>query len=67
MDLEQRYKQPEPLTEGKGATVFWDFAVQTERKIENNEPDLEVKHPKRKTCLLTDTPGSPYQSKSVIK
>ena len=30
------------------------MAIQTDRKIKNNRPDLVVKDYKRKTCLLID-------------
>ena len=39
---------------GKTLTILWDFAIQTNRKIKNNKPDIVVKDNERKTCLLTD-------------
>ena len=41
---EKWYKhQPEPLTEAKRATILWDFAIQTGRKIKINRPDIVFK------------------------
>ena len=42
------YHQPEPITEAKEATILWDFAIQTDRKIKNNRPDIIVKDYKKK-------------------
>ena len=36
------------MIEAKGASIL--FALETDRKIKNNRPDIVVK--KRKTCLL---------------
>ena len=41
--------QPEPITEDKGATILWVYAIQTVGKIKNNWSDILVKHYKRKT------------------
>ena len=46
--------QPEQITEAKGATILRDFAIQTDRKIQTNRPDIAVKDYKRKTCFLID-------------
>ena len=56
MDREKGYKpQPEPITEAKeAATILWDFAIETDRKIKRNRPDLVVKDYKRKTYFLID-------------
>ena len=35
--------RPDPMTEGKRATVFWDFAIQTDEKINRNTPDTVIK------------------------
>ena len=45
LDCGKCYKhQPED----KGATLLWKFAIQTDRKIKNNRPDIKVKDYKRK-------------------
>ena len=53
MDWEKCYKH-QPITEEKGATIIWDFAIQTDRKIKSNRQDIVVKGYNRKTCLLID-------------
>ena len=53
MKCEKWYKnQPEPITKAKIATIFWDFAIQTNRKIKITRPDIMVRNYKRKICLL---------------
>ena len=43
--------QPEPMTEAKGAADLYDLAIQTDRKIKSNRPDIVVKDYKRKVCF----------------
>ena len=53
MDCENEYKhQPEPITEANDIIILWDFAIQNDRKIKRNRPDLVVKDYKRKTYLI---------------
>ena len=42
------------ILEEKRATILGDFAIETDRKIKKNRPDLVVKDYKRKKCLLID-------------
>ena len=52
---EHWYKHhPKPVTEGNDATILWDFTMNTDRSVEANQPDITVKDPKEKTCLLID-------------
>ena len=53
MESEKGYKhQPEPITEAKEALILWNLAIQTDRKIKRNRPDIVVKHNKRKKKKL---------------
>ena len=45
---------PEPVTEGNGVTILWDFTMHTDGSIKANRPDIIVKDCKKKTCLLID-------------
>ena len=55
MDCEKWYKhQPEAITEAKGATIHWDFAIQTNRKINCSKLDIVIKDYKIKTRFLVD-------------
>ena len=55
LNCEKWYKdQLELIAEAKSVALFWDFAIQTDRKIKNNRLDKVVKDYKRKTCLLID-------------
>ena len=40
--------------EVKEVTILLDFAIQTDRKIKSNKPDIVVKDYKRKTFFLID-------------
>ena len=44
----------EPITNTKGATIAWDFAIQTDKNIKSNRPHTVLKNWKRKTGLLSD-------------
>ena len=46
--------QTEPVTENSKATILWDFAIQTDRTIKANRPDLVIRDKKTRTCLLLD-------------
>ena len=55
LDCEKWYKQqPETITEVKGASILWDFPIETDRKLKRNRPGLVVKDYKRKICLLIE-------------
>ena len=50
-NLKKMYKhQPETKTEAKESSLLWNFAIQTNRKIKSNRPDIVIKDYKRKTC-----------------
>ena len=53
------------------STILWDFAIQTDRKIKTNKPDIVVKDHKRKACLLIDmavtTDDNVSVKESIIK
>ena len=36
--------QSKPIKEAGGATSLWDFAIQIDRKIKRNWPDVMVKN-----------------------
>ena len=57
MDWEKCYEH-QPIT----ATILWDFAIQTDRKIKSNRQDIVVKGYNRKTCQQLIS----YQSKNII-
>ena len=66
MKIRKRYKhQPEPITKSKEATIFWDFTIQTDRKMKSNGQDGVVKDYKRKTCFLIDMSRSTDDNLSV--
>ena len=46
--------QTEPVMENSKATILWDFAIQTDRTIKANRPDLVIRDKKTRTCLLLD-------------
>ena len=53
LDCEKWYKHyPEPITESKRATIFWNLAIQTHWKIKSYWPYILVKGYKRKTNPL---------------
>ena len=38
----------------QSATIFWDFAIHTDRKIDANKPDTTIKDHKNNSCLLVE-------------
>ena len=66
LDYEKGYKrQPETKTDAKS---ILGFAMQTDRKIKSNKPNIVVKNYKRKICLPIDIAVlTNNQSKTVIK
>ena len=42
----------EPAVETDSATILWDFAIHTDRKIGANKPDNTIKDHKNNSCLL---------------
>ena len=43
-----------PITENEQVTIMWDFAIQTDRTIKANRPDIVVRDKKLKTVLIID-------------
>ena len=43
-----------PVTESEHATIMWDFAIQTDRTIKANRPDIVVRDKKLQTVLIID-------------
>ena len=46
--------KPEPVVETESATILWDFAIRTDRKINANKPDITIKDHKNNSCLLVE-------------
>ena len=46
--------QPEPVTENDKCKILWDFAINTDRTIKANRPDIIVKNKTDKKCILID-------------
>ena len=46
--------EPKPVTENDLVTVLWDFAIQTDKTIIANRPDIVIRDKKKKTCILID-------------
>ena len=44
LQSEKLYKHQQEPTEAKEAANFWDFAIQTDRKIKSNRPDYKRKN-----------------------
>ena len=56
--------QPEVVTETDIVTIFWDYSIETDRKIKGNKPDITVKDKREKSCKLIDV--SPLQTKMPL-
>ena len=46
--------KPEPVVETESATILWDFAIHTYRKIDTNKPDITINYHKNNSSLLAD-------------
>ena len=46
--------EPLPVVDTPKVTIFWDFPIRTDRRIQVNRPDVVIKHERNKTCQLTD-------------
>ena len=46
--------KPEPVVETESATILWDFAIHTYRKIDTNKPDITINYHKNNSSLLVD-------------
>ena len=46
--------KPKPVVETKNATILWDFAIHTDRKIDANKPDITIKDHKNNVCLMVE-------------
>ena len=44
----------EPAVEAENATIFWDFAIHTDRKIDANKSDITIKDHKNNSCILVE-------------
>ena len=44
----------EPVTEGNGVTILWDFPIHTDKTIQANRSDIVVKDKKNSTCFFID-------------
>jgi hypothetical protein len=45
---------PKPVYEEGDVTVLWNQAVNTDREVTANRPDIIIKNKKEKTCILLD-------------
>ena len=45
---------PKPVYEKGDVTVLWNQALQTDREVTANRPDIIIKNKKEKTCTLID-------------
>ena len=55
LESEKPYKHPpEPKRKTIEASIRWNIAIQSDRKIKSNRPDIEVKEFERKICFPTD-------------
>ena len=44
--------KPEPVVEIEGATIIWDFAIDTARKTEANKPSITITDHQNNSYLL---------------
>jgi hypothetical protein len=45
---------PKPVYEEGDVTVLWNQAIQIEKEVRANTPDIIIKNKKEKTCTLID-------------
>jgi len=45
---------PKPVCEEGDVTVLWNQAVNIDREVTTNRPDIIIKNNKEKTCTLID-------------
>ena len=57
---------PESVTENDRCTILWDFAINTDRRIPANRPDIIIKDKLQKKCYLIDM-SVPRDSNIVAK
>ena len=50
---------PEKVLESDSCKILWDFAIQTDKVMEHNRPDITVVDKVNRTCLLID-PSCPF-------
>ena len=70
MIVKKLYKhQPESISESKGTTIIRDIAIQTNRNIKRNRPDMMAKDYKKHVfkSISPDKQMITYQSKNMIK
>ena len=46
--------QPEPVLENDKCKILWDFAIQTDKKIEHRRPDIVVIDKEKRECKIID-------------
>ena len=46
--------KPQTVIENNNTTVLWDMAVNTDKEIKANRPDIIIKNRQQKTCLMID-------------
>ena len=46
--------KPLPAVDTPKVTILWDFPIRTDRKTQDNRPDMVIKHKQNKTCQLID-------------
>ena len=59
--------QPESIAKAKGASILYDFVIQTDRKIKSNRPHIMVKDYKRKLGFLIEMSERTDNNLSVKK
>ena len=45
---------PQPVTESTEVTILWNFTINTDRKIEANQPDITIKNSEENTYITID-------------
>ena len=53
--------QPEPLLENYKCQIPWDFAIQTEKEIKHQGPDIVVIDNERRECKIIITPKHQHE------
>lgn len=46
--------KPEPVTESEKTKILWDFAIQTDKEIEANRPDIVLLDKIERNCFIID-------------
>ena len=56
----------EKVLETGESKMLWDFAIQTDKKLEHNKPDLTIVDKEKKICYIVDV-ACPFDSRIVLK